>query len=54
MSEACCIIVAYSELHMRKTLKPFKSVLFSCSFGILQSVHVLLILWFCVADVPES
>ena len=32
MSKASCIFVAYSELQMRKTLKPLKSVSFSLQF----------------------
>ena len=32
MSKASCIVVAYSELQVRKTLKPFKFVLFTLQF----------------------
>ena len=53
MSKAFCIFVAYSESQMRRTLKPFKSVLFTVvsSFGIFQCEHELLILWFCSAGI---
>ena len=43
MSKGSCIFVAYSELQMRKTLKPLKSVLFS-----LQFWHILK--WSQIAD----
>ena len=35
MNKVSCILVAYSELQMRRTLKPFKFVLFSLQYEIL-------------------
>ena len=55
MSKASCIFVAYSELQVRKTLKPFKFVLFSLQFWhILKCSRIADFMFFFTKEETEK